>query len=138
MPAAAQTNTRVWGNSTFQLVSDPDTGDNVVNTISKKLKIYIYLKIVQFHEVREIDEGFYRCRASNLAGAVYSEIVQIETGKNSLKLADELIIIVASVSAASVVGIVFGVIFGVAALLVIGIMVIKRIRGLKLAKVHIS
>jgi len=97
MPAAAQTNTRVWGNSTFQLVGDPDTGD----------------KIVQFHEVREIDEGFYRCRASNLAGSVYSEIVQIET---------------ASVSAASVVGIVFGVIFGVAALLVIGIMVIKRIR----------
>lgn len=97
MPATAQTNTRKFGNSTFQLVDDPDTGD----------------KIVQFHEVREIDEGFYRCQAVNRAGAVYSEIVQIDT---------------ANVSVASVVGIVFGVIFGVAFVLVIGIMVFKRIK----------
>ena len=43
-------------------------------------------KIVQFHEVREIDEGFYRCQAVNRAGAVYSEIVQIDTGKSFLML----------------------------------------------------
>ena len=82
MPAAAQTNTRVWGNSTFQLVGDPDTGDKVQSRAAKNtLTLYVW-KIVQFHEVREIDEGFYRCRASNLAGSVYSEIIQIETGQS--------------------------------------------------------
>ena len=118
----------MWGQNTHYV--------NVVTIYQvKKEQNCNHLKqIVQFHEVREIDEGFYRCQAVNRAGAVYSEIVQIDTGKDSYNISKNECnqlnkTFKANVSVASVVGIVFGVIFGVAFVLVIGIMVFKRIKG---------
>ena len=86
MPTTALSNTRKFGNSTFQIVNDPDTGDKesfraFLSNFGGFCRTSAKLdKIVQFHQVREVDEGFYRCTATNLAGSVSSEVVEINTG----------------------------------------------------------
>jgi len=71
-------------------------------------------KVIIFSTVSDQDEGDYYCVAENKAGTVQGNPVSISVG---------------SVSVASVVGIVFGVIFGIALLLVVAFMVIKKMKG---------
>jgi len=71
-------------------------------------------RVIHFSHVTEADAGMYHCVAKSSAGEAMGSPVEITTG---------------SVSVASVVGIVFGVIFGVALLCVIGFMAIKRMNG---------
>ena len=69
---------------------------------------------VKFLTVVENDQGEYYCTASNSAGTAVGEATMISIG---------------SVSVASVVAIVFGVIFGVALLGVLGYILVTKLAG---------
>jgi len=101
LPKSHRENPSLYTNTTFRLENDP-LHDNAITVV--------------FTQVSESDAGRYHCVAKNSAGTATGIPVEITIGK---------------VSAASVIGIIFGVIFGIALLALIVFMVLKKLGGVE-------